>query len=150
MREKAFRDAHAQAGVPFDEAQIYREPLYECDTPELMARLLDDVLPLKPDALIIGSAEASLLAIRQLKGRGLRVPQDISLIGMDAWIGCKAAMPSITVMNNNPERIAEEAVKAILSNIGSETPQLHEIFVPGFLEYGESCAPAKKARRRRP
>ncbi len=150
VRAQAFRDAHNARGISFDEAQIYREPLYEVNTPELMARLLDDVLPLNPDALIIGNATAILLAMRQLKERGLCVPEDVSLVGMDGWEGCDAIMPSITVMDNNPLRVAEESVKAILGNIGRETAQLNEIFVPGTLRLGESCAPVKKTRKHRP
>ena len=149
MREQAFRDAYRLRGVPFEESFIYRGPVYELDKPELMTRLLDDILPLRPDALILGSAEGTLLALRHLKARGLTVPADISIIGMDEWPGCDAMMPSITVMNNNQQQIAEAAVKAILSNIDRKTPQLHEIFVPGSLRIGESCAPVAVASRRR-
>lgn len=139
MREQAFRDAHLHYNIPYAEAQIYREPVYECDTPELVNKLLDDVLPLKPDALILGCSQAIMLTIRELRRRNLRVPEDISIIGMEAWNGFDAVIPSITVMDNNPQHVAEAAVKAILANMQSTTPETHEIFIPGGLFKGESC-----------
>ncbi len=140
VRAQAFRDVYREHGIAFDEAQIYCGPVYECATPELMKKLLGDVLPMQPDALILGCSEAVFLAIRQLRELGLRVPEDISIIGMESWSGCNFVTPSITVMNNNPRKIAEESVRAILSNIDNPNPEIHKIFVPGSLQHGESCS----------
>ncbi|NMA42155.1 MAG: LacI family transcriptional regulator [Oligosphaeraceae bacterium] len=138
-RARAFRDAHLAHGIPFDEAQIYCGDIGECDTLELMTELLDDVLPMRPDALIIGNGNATLWAIRLLNSRGLRVPEDVSIIGMESWKGSQAMQPSISVMDNNPAEIAREAVRVIINNIPVESPPLHEIFVEGSLILGESC-----------
>ena len=141
VRAQAFRDAHRACGVEFDERQIYCEPVYEIDTLELMNRFLHDVLPMSPDAFILGSAEATMWCVRELHARHIRVPEDISIIGMDEWSGCQAMMPSITVMNNNAQQIAQDAVRIVLSNINNPNPQVQEVFVKGKLIYGESCSP---------
>lgn len=139
VRAQAFRDMHRKHGIPFEESQIYCGPVFECNTPELMTLLLDEILPMHPDSLILGSAEATLLAIRMLRGRGIRVPEDISIIGMEAWSGCSAVIPSITVMDNNPHQIAVETINAIIRNMEGRKPEIREIFVRGQLIPGESC-----------
>ena len=139
LRAQALRDMYNKYQLPFQEEQIYCGDVSECNTPELMKKFLDDVLPLQPDALILGCAEATLLAIRELKRRNLRVPEDISIIGMESWNGCQAVIPSITVMNNQPRKIAEAAMQAITNNMKSDSQDIHEIFIKGELIKGESC-----------
>ena len=138
-RAQAFHDAHRACGVEYVEKQIYKENVGEIDTPELMDRFLSDILPLKPDALIMGNGIAINWCIRQLRERNLRVPEDISIIGMDDWSGSQAMTPSITVMNNNYREIARQAVQLIQENAQNETPQIKEIFIRGQLVLGESC-----------
>ena len=78
-RLRAYRDAHASAGLPVDEELIYCKPLREIDTPELVETFLDDVLPLRPDALLLGNPTTSGVCLKQLRKRGLAVPGDLSL-----------------------------------------------------------------------
>ncbi len=139
VRAQAFRDAHHKCGVAFDERLIYSKALSEIDTPELVDELLQDVLPLRPDALILGNSVTINWCIRKLKERGIRVPEDISIIGMDSWSGSEATTPSITVIDNNYEEIARKAVEIIRSNAESDTPVLQEIFIKGSLIKRESC-----------
>ena len=140
VRAQAFRDAHRACGVEFDERQIYCEPVYELDTQELMNRFLHDVLPMHPDAFILGCADATMWCMHELHARHIRIPEDISIIGMDEWNGSQAMIPSITVMDNNAVQVAQEAVRIILSNIDNPNPQVQEVFVKGSLIRGGSCS----------
>lgn len=137
-RAQAFRDAHRAHGIPYSGKQIYCKALGEIDTAELMEQLLNDVLPQKPDALILGSGVAVNWCLRKLRERGIRVPEDISILAMENWVGSQAMIPSIAVMDNQYQRIAEEAFQLILEN--EKAPAVKEIFVKGRLIGGESCA----------
>jgi LacI family transcriptional regulator len=140
QRARALRDAYAAFGVPFEEGFVYGEPLREIDTRELAERFLADVLPLAPDALIIGNSIAIAWCIRLLAERGLRVPEDIAIAGMDAWPGCQALMPSITAIDNHFAVVAHRAVELICRPEG-ERPAVRE-YIPGSLVVGASCGAA--------
>ena len=77
-------------GIGYSEEQIYKEDVGEIDTSELMERFLADVLPLNPDALILGYSVAINWCIRKLRERNIRVPEDISIIAIDDWAGSQA------------------------------------------------------------
>ena len=139
IRAKAFRDAHRDAGVPMTEDQIYRKPVYELDSNDLMTRFLDDVLPMHPDAFILGSKNGVTLCIRHLAERGIAVPKDLSLMAMENWHSSSSLIPSIAVMDNNADAIAEETFKLIIGNIGKDHPETRQIFVKGHIIPGESC-----------
>lgn len=140
VREQAFRDAHAAHNVKFQEEQIFRKNLMEIDSSDLMDTFLAEILPLEPDALILGNAVAINWCIRKLREKNLRVPEDISIVGMDYWEGSQAMNPSITVIDNNYMEIGKQAVELILNNAKTEKPQKKEIFVKGKLIIGESCS----------
>lgn len=139
QRVQALRDALAQADLPFEEAFVYGQALGEIDSQTLMNRFLDDVLPLKPDALILGNATAIAWAFKLLPQRGLRIPEDIAIAGMDAWPASQAQTPAITVIDNNFKAIAECAVAVICAGIEAESPALIQKYIPGTLLRGESC-----------
>ena len=136
-RERAYRDSYQAHGLSVPEELIYREPVGEIDTPELVERFLDDVLPLKPDALIIGNPTTIQWCLRFLPQRGLRVPEDISIIGMDDWPTSMAQVPSITTIDNNFSAIGARAVEIINSGSGLENPV--QEFIRGALHKGDSC-----------
>ena len=139
VRVQALRDAYAKHHLPLDEAQIFCKPLRNMDTPELMTQLLDDILPLKPDAIIVGGQTCINLCIRQLKERGLRVPEDISIVSLDCWPGHRYCIPNVTTINNEFMTIAHETFKLVIENVGKRRRCTKEIFIRGHLDLGETC-----------
>ena len=144
-RLRAYRDAHASAGLPVDEELIYCKPLREIDTPELVETFLDDVLPLRPDALLLGNPTTIGFCLKQLRKRGLAVPGDLSIVGMDDWPTAEAFTPEIAAISNNYDAVAERAVEIITRNQKLDQPELIQEYIPGaFIERG-SCIPTRKA-----
>ncbi|MBS1372326.1 MAG: substrate-binding domain-containing protein [Lentisphaeria bacterium] len=72
---------------------IFRKPLREIDTPEQVEAFLDDVLPLQPDALLLGNPATIGFRLKQLRRRGLSVPANLSIVGMDDWPTAEAFTP---------------------------------------------------------
>lgn len=139
-REQALRDAYADHGITMEDAFIYTEALGEIDTRELVEKMLSDVLPLKPDALILGNPITIQWCLRLLPEHGLRVPEDISIVGMDDWPSSKIFLPAITTIDNNYAAIGKRAVEIINENAALEQPVLHQEFIRGELRIGASCA----------
>ena len=70
-----------------------------------------------PTAFVCNCDEAAFHTIRQLEERGLRVPEDISVVGYDNYLISEISKPSITTINVNSVKMAAETVRILLNRI---------------------------------
>jgi DNA-binding LacI/PurR family transcriptional regulator len=70
-----------------------------------------------PTALLAMSDRLALAALDWLAGQGLRVPQDVSVVGFDGVPETESAIPPLTTVEQPYRRIAERAVAAILDDV---------------------------------
>ena len=92
-------------------------PVYETrNEPASVAAGLEAIFgqPTKPTALLCMSDRIAILALDWLAGRGLRVPEDLSVVGFDGVPEAAAARPPLTTVEQPLAEIAERAVAAIL------------------------------------
>lgn len=76
-------------------------------------------------------------AIRAIKDAGLRVPEDISVIGFDGIDIGNYMVPRLTTIRQHSERIASRSVEIMLNSIEGDTTNVHEV-EPFYLVPGES------------
>ena len=125
LRTRGFRLAHERAGLPVHEELVVSTPRFNRpDGAAAMARLLDLAEP--PDAVFCYSDLVALGAMRTLASRGLRVPEDIAVVGYDDIEDGRYANPSVTTISPDKKLIAEKAVERLIKRITSPTP------VPGL------------------
>jgi len=127
-RAEGFRRAMDAAGLePF--AMI--DGMYARDTAAAVARRLFDG-PDRPDAIFVGNDHMAFAVMDALRfDLGLRVPQDVSVVGYDDVP--MAAWPSydLTTIRQPVNRMVEATVEAILGLIdGTTTPQKTRIDGP--------------------
>jgi LacI family repressor for deo operon, udp, cdd, tsx, nupC, and nupG len=116
LRTRGFRLAHERAGVPvFDELIISTPRFNRADGARSMALLLDSDNP--PDAVFCYSDLVAVGAIHTLLGRGLRVPEDVAVVGYDNIEDGAYANPSITTISPDKDMIAKTAVELLLKRI---------------------------------
>lgn len=102
---------------------------------EAMGRLLDRM----PDLTAV-FAMADVLAvgaIRAVRDRGLRVPEDVSVVGFDGIELGSYLTPSLTTIRQDREQIADRSVELLLSQIENRVSPEHEL-VPFRIISGES------------
>ncbi len=75
-----------------------------------------------PSAFVCNCDESAFVAIRDLKSRGLSVPQDISVVGYDNYLISEISDPPITTINVDSEEMAKAAIKSLFERI--ENPSL--------------------------
>ncbi|MDO9456950.1 LacI family DNA-binding transcriptional regulator [Nocardioides sp.] len=80
-RLQGYADAHDAAGVPLDEDLVVSEPYGVTSGAAGLARLL--ALPRPPTAVFCYSDEIAVAAWSELGRRGLRVPGQMSVVGVD-------------------------------------------------------------------
>ncbi|WP_315760168.1 LacI family DNA-binding transcriptional regulator [Sphingomonas sp. Y38-1Y] len=77
---------------------------------------LTDVTP-QPDALFAASDLVALGALRALRARGLRVPDDVAVVGFDGIQGVRHCDPALTTVAQDVGAAGRALVDALLRNI---------------------------------
>ena len=109
--------------------------------PDTCARIIRQLLSCeeKPTCILCPDDYSCLGALWSLKDAGIRVPEDVSLIGYDGIRISQMVPPRLTTYRQNAEKIAEETVNLLLEAI--EDPDGHvprQITVEGSLIEGET------------
>ena len=121
LRTRGYRLAHERAGLPVREELVVSTPRFNrSDGATAMAHLLDLEEP--PDAVFCYSDLVALGALHTLAARGLRVPEDVAVVGYDDIEDGRYSNPSVTTVSPDKKVIAETAVERLLKRIGSSTP----------------------------
>ncbi|GGH37906.1 LacI family DNA-binding transcriptional regulator [Microbacterium album] len=113
LREQGYRDALADAGIPFDPALIaeggYRAP----EASRGAATLLD--LADRPTAVFAANDLSAIETVRVAATRGLRIPDDLSVVGFDDIPEASACEPSLTTVRQPLHRMGAAAVQLLLT-----------------------------------
>ncbi|MGN1339597.1 MAG: LacI family DNA-binding transcriptional regulator [Oscillospiraceae bacterium] len=72
-----------------------------------------------PTALVCNCDETAFKVIRDLKSRGISVPDDVSVVGYDNYLISEISDPPITTINVNAVEMADLAVSTILERISN-------------------------------
>ena len=90
-----------------------REPLPETT----MAGLLDDPDVPRPDAVMCLNDALAIGVIHELQRRGVRVPQDMQVIGFDNVPDAEYCMPGLTTIDPHVDDYARHAVDMLIARI---------------------------------
>ena len=100
-----------------------------------------------PDAIYGALDRLALGVLHAAAAKGIRVPEDLRVAGCTDSEASRAARPSLTALNLNPERIGEEAVELLVGLIEGGEPAEDHRLVPTILTPRASTG-AVPARRR--
>jgi DNA-binding LacI/PurR family transcriptional regulator len=131
QRLRGYTEALRAAGLPIDHAlfppvRSYFRP----DGASAMRRLLK--LPERPDAVFCFNDLLALGAMRAVHEAGLRVPDDVALVGFDDVEEAEYSIPSLTTIAPDKAKIAEEAVARLLYRINDGYTEPCVLIQPGF------------------
>jgi DNA-binding LacI/PurR family transcriptional regulator len=84
----------------------------------------DDVLRQPTTAVIAYNDLMAMGLVRALSARGLRVPDDLSVVGFDGIFAAELAMPALTTVAAPLRLLGETAVRHLLAVIGGAAPSL--------------------------
>jgi len=107
-RLEAFRKYSKEFGLDKDENLIAHGDFTFESGEEAVKELLD--LPQKPTAIFSASDYMAIGAMRTMKKRGLRIPQDISLVGFDNTLEAAYVEPPLTTVRQPLQEMGETAV----------------------------------------
>ncbi len=97
------------------------------------------LLPLKPDAVFSASDAMAAGALRVLREAGLRVPQDIALVGFDDTPIAARTAPPLTTVRQPIEELGAMAVRTLVNLIEKPDSGPQRVILPTQLIVRESC-----------
>jgi LacI family transcriptional regulator len=124
-RMNGFRGAMEAAGAPVPKEYVWlREFLYD-DGLAGGAALLD--LPEPPTAIFAGSDEVALGALEAARARGLRVPEQLSVVGFDDTQVARLASPQLTTIRQPLREMGTVALRTALQLAAGEKVDSHHV-----------------------
>lgn len=140
-----------------DRLQGYKAALVDCDLPfreklviegdfqqqtgfEITKRLLQSVDPL-PTAIFASNDLSAFGAMDAARECGLRVPDDISIIGFDDVPQASFVYPKLTTVRQPLEQMGRVAVKMLLEQIENPNHPLQRVALATQLVIRDSCGP---------
>lgn len=136
LREKGYRTALEEAGLPFRPELIFNEGFTFNAGRRAAKRLLE--LPELPDAVFATSDSAAIGVISELSSHGLHVCEDISVMGFDNNQIAEYYLPSLTTVSQPQFDIGHKACELLIKKIRNLACENECILLPHKLEYRNS------------
>lgn len=140
LREDGFRHAMAAAGVAVDEDLVrvggYRPETADQPANELLAR------PEPPTAVFAANDLSAIRVVEVARSLGLRVPDDLSVIGFDNVPESALATPSLTTISQPLQQMGAEALRLLVDLIDGRERGVH-VRLPTELVERASTAPPR-------
>ncbi len=143
LRLRGYADALENAAVPFDAELVIPVDLWHrADGAEAMRAVLDAGVAF--DGIVAFNDSLALGALRVLLERGIRVPDDVAVIGFDDLDETRYSLPALSTINPGRSEIARTAVELLASRIGgADAGPPREVFTDFTLVERESTAPRR-------
>ena len=117
-RYQGFVAAYQNAGVPIEEAAIYMDTIND----QRIAAIVDEILQKEMQGIICMDEKITASVFAELGRRNVRVPQDIRLASFYNSEELEKAVPAITAIDVDDEKLGGVAVQTLLGIIeGNET-----------------------------
>ncbi|WP_159623440.1 LacI family DNA-binding transcriptional regulator [Ruania rhizosphaerae] len=138
-RVDGFRSAHDQAGIAYDPSMIRWGDFYipggERHARELLSR------PDRPTAIFAGSDMQAVGLIHAARELGLRIPEDLSVVGYDDLPIASWYSPTLTTVHQPLRQMAATATQMVLTLARGEQPSALRVDLATELVVRESTAP---------
>lgn len=119
-RLKAFRDTLASAGMTTSDAQVLTGTWSEQWGREAVEKLWSHET--LPDGIFCGNDQIARGVVDALREKGVRVPEDVSVVGFDNWeIVAEQTRPPLTTVDMNLKELGRRAGQSLLRLVNGET-----------------------------
>lgn len=139
-RLEGYRRALDEAGIPFDESLIVEGDFVELGGQRAMKRLLERRRDFT--ALLAANDQTAAGALHTLREAGLRVPEDISLIGYDDVLFARYLTPALTTIRQPLADMGRAAAKLALAALDADdAKEVKRKFDPELVERESVTSP---------
>ncbi|UII19216.1 LacI family DNA-binding transcriptional regulator [Fulvivirga ligni] len=126
QRLEGYKKALEDHGLPVVEELIVEETESKDErvAKELTNKLLD--LPTPPDAIFANNDVAALGAMLVIKERGLKIPDNIGVVGFSNWRFTSLTEPALTTIDQPGFQMGQEAARLLIKEIEAKEDEVIE------------------------
>lgn len=139
-RFEGYRRALAEHGIAFDENLCVQGDF----SFESGLRAAEQLLPYQPSAIFVSSDLMAAACIEILKTHGLRVPDDVAIVGFDDLPLAQNTTPPLTTVSQHVEALGRASVNLLLKIIEKPEDTHQGVVLPAELIIRESCGMHRK------
>lgn len=132
-RLDGFKSALAKAGLKAEPALIFDGDFYADSGKRAVERLLlahatdsrgaEEKGVLGVDGIVAANDWMALGAMKALEAHGIRVPEDVAVVGFDDVEQARYELPSLTTVRQPTEQLGAQGVRAILAALRGSPPE---------------------------
>ncbi len=145
QRLEGYKAALAAAGIPFREEFVAEGSYWLPGGREAMRKLLQ--LNPRPSAVFAANDLSALGAVEAIREIGLRIPDDISIVGFDDTPQASVLEPRLTTVRQPLEQMGRVAAQLLLEQIEQPGTPRRRVTLPTELIVRNSCAPYEPSSR---
>jgi LacI family transcriptional regulator len=127
------------------ESDFWQLPSYEATKAFSTKAFLERVRPL-PTAIFASNDLSAFGAMDAVREAGLRIPEDISIVGFDDIPQASVVYPKLTTVRQPLEQMGRVAVKMLLEQIENPGRPPRRVTLATQLVIRDSCAPRQTER----
>ena len=141
LRELGYTETFQAGGLQVD-PDLVRTGSYEAEESHAAAAELLS-LPDPPTALFAANDLSAIAVMETAASRGLRVPEDLSVVGFDDVPESAMVKPGLTTVHQPIQEMGERAVQILVGLLAGRAPDaMHETLATHLVER-QSCAPLR-------
>jgi LacI family transcriptional regulator len=111
-RFKGYKDALQKYNIPYDEDLYFINKLTDEDARKSMEALL--ALKKLPNGLFSANDTAAIAAIRMAVKKGLKVPEQLAVVGYSDDPSTELVTPAVTTINQSPYEMGQHACETLI------------------------------------
>jgi len=140
-RSQGYQDALRARGLP-----LLPELVAEGEFSDISGYLaMKQLLPQQPDAVFVASDAMAFAAMRAIQEAGLRIPEDIAVVGFDDIPTAATSTPPLTTVRQPIQRTGSVAAEMLIERIEHPEVQQCRIVLPTELVIRDSCGVKAKS-----
>ncbi len=141
-RHRGYRDALMDAGVALDRRLVVPGGLHQPQGRDAGRELLNLAEP--PTAIFAANDFCAFGVMEAVQEKGLRVPEDISVVGFDDIRQAAQVSPALTTVHHPLELMGKTAAKLLLELVAGVEPSERRVELPSELTYRSTTAPPRE------
>lgn len=147
-REQGYEQALEAAGVPPRTELVCRGDFREGGGYDGMRALM--ALPRRPTAVFVANNLMTLGAFRALHEAGIRIPEEVAIVGFDDMPWATSLNPPLTAVSQPSQEIGSAAAELLLDRIARPDRATRHLILETTLVVRASCGASLRAPRLQP
>jgi len=121
-RLSGYKQAMKERGVKLDPSLMWLGPIRHTLEQMHVERIIDEmIVPHFPDAVLASNDEWAVMLSKAVRARGMRVPDDLAIVGYDNIDIARAAEPEITTVDQRLDEVAPRMLEMLLALVEGST-----------------------------